>query len=408
MNDKITFPRLAGMIADQSGRSKRFSEDFLREFFSLVSELLENGEPVKIKGLGTFRLNRVEPRKSIDVTTGQPMEIAGHTKVVFIPSKELAEAVNAPFEAFSAIEIKDGADISQLFASDEIDLEEESDDVSADAAPLLSAGQDMENIDSRLPDDTDAGEPAHMETSDDLKTPDRVETSDCEETPISETTPGSEETPDSEETQIETDDSTEYVAEDNEEEETSSRKKRRRIMTISFTAAMVALIGILAAWYVGTTYDLPNIFSKAAENNGEPTKKTTALASASQSEPETLNDSTLTIDNESEDSSSSYSAADMTEADAPTTPSDVIVYDTIGTTRYLTTMAKEHYGNFNLWPYIYEENKSILGHPDRIRPGTPVVIPKLSKYGVDASKKEDIEKAKEMGVEIYARYGKKI
>ena len=420
MNDKITFPRLAGMIADQSGRSKRFSEDFLREFFSLVSELLENGEPVKIKGLGTFRLNRVEPRKSIDVTTGQPMEIAGHTKVVFIPSKELAEAVNAPFEAFSAIEIKDGADISQLFASDEIDLEEESDDVSADAAPLLSAGQNMENIDSRLPDDTDAGEPAHMETSDDLKTPDRVETSDCEETPISETTPdseetlisettpGSEETPDSEETQIETDDSTEYVAEDNEEEETSSRKKRRRIMTISFAAAMVALFGILATWYVGTTYDLPNIFSIAAENNGEPTKKTTALASASQSEPETLNDSTLTIDNESEDSSSSYSTADMTEADAPTTPSDVIVYDTIGTTRYLTTMAKEHYGNFNLWPYIYEENKSILGHPDRIRPGTPVVIPKLSKYGVDASKKEDIDKAKEMGVEIYARYGKKI
>ena len=407
MNDKITFPRLAGVIADQSGRSKRFSEDFLREFFSLVSELLENGEPVKIKGLGTFRLNRVEPRKSIDVTTGQPMEIAGHTKVVFIPSKELAEAVNAPFEAFSAIEIKDGADISQLFASDEIDLEEESDDVSADAAPLLSAGQDMENIDSRLPDDTDAGEPAHMETSNDLKTPDRVETSDCEETPISETTPDSEETSDSEETQIETDDSTEYVAEDNEEE-TSSRKKRRRIMTISFAAAMVALIGILAAWYVGTTYDLPNIFSKAAENNGEPTKKTTALASASQSEPETLNDSTLTINNESEDSSSSYSAADMTEADAPTTPSDVIVYDTIGTTRYLTTMAKEHYGNFNLWPYIYEENKSILGHPDRIRPGTPVVIPKLSKYGVDEYKKEDIEKAKEMGVEIYARYGKKI
>ena len=407
MNDKITFPRLAGMIADQSGRSKRFSEDFLREFFSLVSELLENGEPVKIKGLGTFRLNRVEPRNSIDVTTGQPMEIAGHTKVVFIPSKELAEAVNAPFEAFSAIEIKDGADISQLFASDEIDLEEESDDVSADATPLLSAGQDMENIDSHLPEDTDAGEPAYIEASDDLETPDRVETSDCEETPISETTPDSEETSDSEETQIETDDSTEYVAEDNEEE-TSSRKKRRRIMTISFAAAMVALIGILAAWYVGTTYDLPNIFSKAAENNGEPTKKTTALASASQSEPETLNDSTLTINNESEDSSSSYSAADMTEADAPTTPSDVIVYDTIGTTRYLTTMAKEHYGNFNLWPYIYEENKSILGHPDRIRPGTPVVIPKLSKYGVDASKKEDIEKAKEMGVEIYARYGKKI
>ncbi len=38
-------------------------------------------------------------------------------------------------------------------------------------------------------------------------------------------------------------------------------------------------------------------------------------------------------------------------------------------------MAKEHYGNYNLWPYIYEENKAILGHPDRIRPGTKVIVP---------------------------------
>ena len=96
------------------------------------------------------------------------------------------------------------------------------------------------------------------------------------------------------------------------------------------------------------------------------------------------------------------------EAEVPTTPSDALVYDTIGDTRYLTTMAKAHYGNYNFWPYIYEENKSMLGHPDRIRPGTPIVIPKLSKYGVDPSKNEDIEKAKQLGVEIYARYGKKI
>ncbi len=97
-----------------------------------------------------------------------------------------------------------------------------------------------------------------------------------------------------------------------------------------------------------------------------------------------------------------------TNEEVPTDPSDAVVYDTISTTKYLTTMAKAHYGNYNLWPYIYQENQSFLGHPDRIRPGTPVVIPKLSKYGVDPKNSDDIQKDKKLGVEIYARYGKKI
>ena len=91
---------------------------------------------------------------------------------------------------------------------------------------------------------------------------------------------------------------------------------------------------------------------------------------------------------------------------APTKPSDSekVVMDTITKTRYLTTMAKDHYGNYHLWPYIYEANKKILGHPDRIKPGTAVVIPPLSRYGVDPSNPEDIAKAKRKGSEIYARY----
>ena len=91
---------------------------------------------------------------------------------------------------------------------------------------------------------------------------------------------------------------------------------------------------------------------------------------------------------------------------ANTQPSDQPVYDTISRTRFLTTMAKEHYGNFNLWPYIYEENKQILGHPDRIKPGTRVVIPPKEKYGIDPMNEDCIAKAKQKGEEIYARYKK--
>lgn len=104
------------------------------------------------------------------------------------------------------------------------------------------------------------------------------------------------------------------------------------------------------------------------------------------------------------------SVENPTAEEVDTHPSDMKtitpVEDVITTTRYLTTVAREHYGNDAFWSYIYEENKSFLGHPDRIRPGTKIIVPPLSKYGVNPKNPDDIKKAKRKGVEIYSRYRK--
>ena len=86
--------------------------------------------------------------------------------------------------------------------------------------------------------------------------------------------------------------------------------------------------------------------------------------------------------------------------------SDTIAYDRIGKERFLTTMAREYYGNPDFWSYIYEANSHRFGHPDRIKPGTSVIIPNLDRYGVDPKNPADVEKAKALAREIYARYGK--
>ena len=113
------------------------------------------------------------------------------------------------------------------------------------------------------------------------------------------------------------------------------------------------------------------------------------------------------VDTKAVESRQSESISVPTEpSDEPAALNNDPVYDTITKTRYLTTMAKEHYGNYHLWPYIYEENKSILGHPDRIRPGTRVRIPSLEKYGIDPKNPDDIAKAKKKGVQIYAKWSK--
>lgn len=108
---------------------------------------------------------------------------------------------------------------------------------------------------------------------------------------------------------------------------------------------------------------------------------------------------------------SSIAAAEPVQvnpAPASSVGTDPVTYDKISTTRFLTTMARDYYGNPDFWPYIYEENNARLGHPDRIKPGTSVRVPSLTKYGVDPNNPADIEKARRLAKEIYARYGKYI
>lgn len=107
MIEKITLPALTQLLALQSGDTKKQSEDFIKEIFSVISSALAEGETVKIKGLGVFKTIQVEARKSVNVSTGEDHKIPAHRKVVFVASKELAAMVNEPFEMFETVEIGD-------------------------------------------------------------------------------------------------------------------------------------------------------------------------------------------------------------------------------------------------------------------------------------------------------------
>lgn len=411
MNSKITFPKLAAMLADKSGRSKRFSEDFLREFFSLISDQLEAGENVKIKGFGTFRLARVEPRRSVDVTTGQPMEIAGHTKVVFTPAKELAEAVNAPFEAFSTIEIDDNVDISDIVDNQDGVLQ--SDSLQPDVEDIASSSEIPVNIDNSFPlsasDNTDS--PNCVEESDNIEVVDKKEvlsnSPDCQHTDLPSYNSDINETK-YDEFEI-LDESTPAppasVVDDweysNSGYERRFRVKRQWLWALVFGLGCAAL-GVIVTFAVWSLLTKPDLKIPEHTQNAQNANSSSAQKNVDVNAGDNQEEDFLFSDEE---------LADMQPLDVdpvPTKPSDPVVYDTISTSRFLTTMAKAHYGNNKLWPYIYEENKDFIGHPDRIRPGTPIRIPNLSKFGIDPKNPADIEKANKLAVEIYARYGKKI
>lgn len=340
MGVKLTFSQLCGVVADASGVDRGVVEDFLREMFSGVADCLAEGESVKLKGIGTFKVVRVGERKSVDVTTGNDIVIASHNKVSFVASKDLAAAVNAPFSAFEAVEISD-------------DLEERD-------------FEDDEKSESVV--EPEAVEVQSVET---VVEP-QVEEEVVEPEPVGEA-----------------DVLTEVVDDDVVVE---ARRSGGSGMRHGFLIGLLGGIATVACGVVALLLLFPSLYYAV---RGE----RVAVAK------EVRGDVASVVVEKEEVAMPEQVSAEVTEVEAevPTEVSDV-VYDTISRTRYLTTMAKDHYGNYHLWPYIYMENAKFLGHPDRIKPGTRVVVPSLAKYGVDAKSKADISKAKQLGIEIYARY----
>ena len=51
------------------------------------------------------------------------------------------------------------------------------------------------------------------------------------------------------------------------------------------------------------------------------------------------------------------------------------VFHTVETGDTLSKIAKQHYGNANKYPEIFEANKPMLSHPDKIYPGQVLRIP---------------------------------
>ena len=104
---KITLQMLSEMMANNNGRSKSSAETFVRAFFTTLKDALQRDNLVKIKGFGTFKLVVVSARESVNVNTGERVNIAGYNKITFTPDKTLKDRINRPFSQFDTIVLDD-------------------------------------------------------------------------------------------------------------------------------------------------------------------------------------------------------------------------------------------------------------------------------------------------------------
>lgn len=439
MNQKITFPELVSALSKTTGMSKYVCEEFLKEFFATISSTLANDESVKIKQIGTFKVSTVEPRKSVNVSTGEEIEIPGHKKVTFTPDKSLAEAVNAPFAAFETVEINDNVTDEMLDLQND-DSSGSTDNLTQDNSESATIAEDSSEVHEEPADNStnnlSTNEPADEQTEDNLSVADQTATviyditeeehdnedatndelqedaqqhldaEAIEETPKESENSDEAITDDTDDADVETEHEAENDRDNSEEEINSSEEYEEKVKSHKKNSRFIPgfawgiLTGIVIAGAATAGYYILTHTESATDTHTPDTEET--LISQSESvKTDTIKSDSIKIEMSADEIAKVVKTPETKPSDSE------VVYDTISLTRFLTTMARHHYGNYHFWAYIYEENKAILGHPDRIPPGTRVVIPPASKYGIDANDKKCIEEAKRKGVEIYSKYNKK-
>lgn len=428
MNNKISLPELSEAVALTTGYNVKACELFLRELFAIVAETVAAGENVKIKGIGSFKSTIVEERKSVNVNTGEQMIIPSHRKVSFSPEKALAEAINAPFAIFEPVELNDDV-TDQMLNNTDVNVNE-AEEVKDNAADKPADVIDTTPVESAKR--TDTGNSDKTDNTDDTEDTASAKTDIAAEpaaplppvvsAPVPPVPQPEVEQPDSQD-EPELQDETEPYFYDDEDEYPKRNHRRshfgKGVLVGALCAVALCVLAVLAWWLIS-----PDTFSavKGVLTGDSTPAHPTALTASTHTEP------TVATSPEVTDTTPSIRPANQPEqAVVPTETSDKNVNkdeekvkqtedtqpakqaepkeysDKITKHRYLTTMAREYYGNYNLWPLIYDYNKS-LGHPDRIRPGTKIKVPSIATLGIDPTDPAVIRKAKNRGIEIYKKY----
>ena len=131
---KFSLNTLGKLLADKSGLSQVEAELFIRKMFDVCNQGLDADKQVKIKWLGTFKVQATKDRESINVNTGERFTIEGRDKLTFTPDNILKEIVNKPFAQFETVVVNDGVDFDEI---DEKFGEEQTEDAPAQVLDFL-------------------------------------------------------------------------------------------------------------------------------------------------------------------------------------------------------------------------------------------------------------------------------
>lgn len=442
MNNRLSIQDLALILSEQTGKSTEEALRFLQEFIAVVSEGVYNDKLVKVKGLGTFKIIRVEERASVSVNSGERFVIPSHYKFTFTPDKELKELVNKPFSLFDTVELNEEVDFSDVDVSAETSGAEEAADDSSEE--ILPDGIPEQAIEApQTPEPEVKPEPAVEEEAapqEEAKAEPEAETETTPEPEVeaepelkaeAETTPQEEakaepeaETETMPEPEVEAEPEPKAEAETTPQEEVEAepkpaepvssvsgykeyRRKRRRSASRKLLFPIACLFVVIV---LGIVYIVCLSGRTTVNKNWEP-----PMAEVGNPTPEAGMNPVPADSTGVTPPDSASLAADSVVAEPPvveenqpeeTPKSDILALVTIKAGDRLASFAKQYYGHKFFWVYIYQYNQDIISDPNNIPIGTELRIPDPGLYGIDATDRSSIDKAAALQSQILGKFSK--
>lgn len=444
MNERLSLQDLIDLLAKKQEITKKEAEVFLRELIAVISETIESNESVKIKDFGTFKLVKVNARKSVDVNTGEAIEIAAHYKLSFTPDKLLKEAINRPFAHFESVVLEEGVSFDNIEKDETVNIEEadEEEDVSVDeetneVSPTPTADSTQVENEDFMPElvsedttiiETENTAP-HTEEEEVEEINNREEEarqSDNEAIAPSETENISEPLTDevSEERILEYKQRIEeakLAAKEKDleyerlvKETRQAAKRRKKFVSLGFFIFL-----IIAAFLIGGLYfqEIARFLTEGPTGNGNTAivadnqniddKKTNTLAVSSDSIAKAKEQDSIAIVTEKTLPSENSIKPQTQKTEQPTatkgnTPLAIITIEPGNTLRNISL---KYYGHKSFCVYIYEENKDKIKNINSIPLGTKLTIPSPSKYGINLQDQASLDKAKAKERELFKTMG---
>lgn len=141
--NKLTLNNIAKVLVEKNGLEPKEAMMFTTAMFDLIHDRLNEEGIVKVKGLGTFKMIRVEARESINVRTGERVLIDSHAKITFTPDAVMKELVNKPFSQFETVVLNDDVEFTDM-KSEETTDETNNSEQSESLVDVVSEGETPE------------------------------------------------------------------------------------------------------------------------------------------------------------------------------------------------------------------------------------------------------------------------
>ena len=321
-NEKLTWLELRKAVAEYANISEQEAGQFLNALLDGVIEGLKVDKQVKIKGLGSFSLKAVAPRKSVNIATGETFTIEGYNKLTFSAESMLKESVEKRLE-----QPRTGAVLSELNNDPLKKLGEQADEI---VDILAELGQAVTKPSLEVEEVVEVPEVSKEETAETIEESASVEpaeepaekpTAEVEKQPIVKPSP----TP------------------------KPTCKCHKWVCWVIFAALLLGIAGI--GFYFRETIMQ---WWQCVQDCQQATEEVVV---------EEVVEEPIVV----------------SLADQPREYVNFIGIERVGQDSRLAWIAYKYYAQKDLWVFIYEANRDLIKHPSKVHPGVYIRIPELSE-----------------------------